>query len=139
MEGNHKTREIHKKAIESGLPEEVSKTMPLKLIVLEMNYGQIDCARLIYEYASQFSYPQSDEDFWNKWHQFEAHLEIKIPTKICFELKEVSLQARHTCHILLFTDIWLTREKRPKSTRVEMLLALLNINTLIAFRVPLKG
>ncbi|KAB2625578.1 hypothetical protein D8674_017238 [Pyrus ussuriensis x Pyrus communis] len=72
MEGNHKTREIYKKAIESGLPQEVLKTMRLKLIVLEMNYGQIDCARSIYEYALQVSYPRSDEDFWNKWHQFEA-------------------------------------------------------------------
>ncbi|CAL2257947.1 unnamed protein product [Prunus armeniaca] len=71
--GIPKTREIYEQAIKSGLPDKDVKTMCLKYAELEKSLGEIDCARGVYVFASQFLDPRSDIDFWNKWHEFEAH------------------------------------------------------------------
>ncbi|KAB5560547.1 hypothetical protein DKX38_005504 [Salix brachista] len=70
--GVPKTREIYEQAIESGLPDKDVKTMCLKYADLEKNLGEIDRARGIYVFASQFADPRSDLDFWNRWHAFEV-------------------------------------------------------------------
>ncbi|GMN50896.1 hypothetical protein TIFTF001_020047 [Ficus carica] len=70
--GVPKTREIYEQAIESGLPDKDVKTMCLKYAELEKSLGEIDRARGIFVFASQFSDPRSDVDFWNKWHEFEV-------------------------------------------------------------------
>ncbi|KAK4270672.1 hypothetical protein QN277_019450 [Acacia crassicarpa] len=70
--GVPKTREIYEQAIESGLPDKDVKTMCLKYAELEKSLGEIDRARGIYVFASQFADPRSDPEFWNKWHEFEV-------------------------------------------------------------------
>lgn len=70
--GVPKTREIYEQAIESGLPDKDVKTMCLKYADLEKSLGEIDRARGIFVFASQFADPRSDGDFWNKWHEFEV-------------------------------------------------------------------
>ncbi|XP_065877630.1 uncharacterized protein [Euphorbia lathyris] len=70
--GVPKTREIYEQAIESGLPDKDVKTMCVKYAELEKSLGEIDRARGIYVFASQFADPRSDADFWNEWHQFEV-------------------------------------------------------------------
>ncbi|CAL9015338.1 unnamed protein product [Prunus brigantina] len=70
--GIPKTREIYEQAIESGLPDKDVKTMCMKYAELEKSLGEIDRARGVYIFASQFSDPRSDVDFWNKWHEFEV-------------------------------------------------------------------
>lgn len=70
--GVPKTREIYEQAIESGLPDKDVKTMCLKYAELEKSLGEIDRARGIFVFASQFADPRSDPEFWNKWHEFEV-------------------------------------------------------------------
>ncbi|XP_054801286.1 uncharacterized protein LOC129305287 [Prosopis cineraria] len=70
--GVPKTREIYEQAIESGLPDKDVKTMCLKYAELEKSLGEIDRARGVYIFASQFADPRSDSEFWNKWHEFEV-------------------------------------------------------------------
>ncbi|PKA56207.1 hypothetical protein AXF42_Ash011136 [Apostasia shenzhenica] len=70
--GVPKTREIYEQAIESGLPDKAVKTMCMKYADLEKNLGEIDRARAIYVFASQFADPHYDPDFWNKWNDFEV-------------------------------------------------------------------
>ncbi|KAK3188096.1 hypothetical protein Dsin_027657 [Dipteronia sinensis] len=70
--GVPKTREIYEQAIESGLPDRDVKTMCLKYSELEKSLGEIDRARAIYVFASQFADPRSDGDFWNRWNEFEV-------------------------------------------------------------------
>ncbi|KAL6990987.1 hypothetical protein U1Q18_009108 [Sarracenia purpurea var. burkii] len=70
--GVPKTREIYEQAIESGLPEKDVKTMCMKYAELEKSLGEIDRARGVFVYASQFADPRSDPDIWNKWHEFEV-------------------------------------------------------------------
>ncbi|XP_042429330.1 pre-mRNA-splicing factor SYF1-like [Zingiber officinale] len=69
--GVPKTREIYQQAIESGLHDNDAKKMCLKYAELEKNLGEIDRARAIYVFASQFADPLSDPDFWKKWKDFE--------------------------------------------------------------------
>ncbi|GLT30377.1 hypothetical protein SLA2020_051790 [Shorea laevis] len=70
--GVPKTREIYEQAIESGLPDKDVKTMCLKYAESEKSLREIDRARGIYVFASQFADPRTDGDFWNKWHEFEV-------------------------------------------------------------------
>ncbi|XP_039052835.1 pre-mRNA-splicing factor SYF1-like [Hibiscus syriacus] len=70
--GVPKTREIYEQAIESGLPDKDVKTMCLRYAELEKSLGEIDRARGIYVFASQFADPRSDADFWDKWREFEV-------------------------------------------------------------------
>ncbi|BFG30641.1 hypothetical protein CerSpe_169140 [Prunus speciosa] len=70
--GIPKTREIYEQAIKSGLPDKDVKTMCLKYAEVEKSLGEIDRARGVYVFASQFSDPRSDVDFWNQWHEFEV-------------------------------------------------------------------
>lgn len=70
--GVPKTREIYEQAIESGLPDNDVKTMCMKYAELERSLGEIDRARAIYVFASQFADPRSDPGFWEKWKHFEV-------------------------------------------------------------------
>ncbi|POO03693.1 Signal transduction response regulator [Trema orientale] len=71
--GVPKTREIYEQAIESGLPDKDVKKMCLKYAELEKSLGEIDRARGIFLFASQFSDPRSDGDFWQEWNNFEVN------------------------------------------------------------------
>ncbi|XP_043699418.1 pre-mRNA-splicing factor SYF1 [Telopea speciosissima] len=70
--GVPQTREIYEQAIESGLPDKDVKTMCMKYAELEKSLGEIDRARAIYQFSSQFADPRSDADFWKRWHDFEV-------------------------------------------------------------------
>lgn len=72
MFGVPKTREIYEQAIQSGLPDKDVKTMCMKYAELEKSLGEIDRARAVYTYASQFVDPRTVPDFWNQWHEFEV-------------------------------------------------------------------
>ena len=64
-------REIYERAIES-LPDKDVRPMSLKYAELERKLGEIDRARGIYGYASQFFDPKTQPTFWQTWHDFEV-------------------------------------------------------------------
>ncbi|KAJ3218944.1 Pre-mRNA-splicing factor SYF1 [Clydaea vesicula] len=64
------TREIYEKAIES-LPDRKAKEICLKYSELELSLGEVDRARAVFAYGSQFSDPRSDLSYWKQWHNFE--------------------------------------------------------------------
>eukprot|EP00808_Paulinella_micropora_P010332 g7200.t1 len=68
--GATKTREIYEKSLQH-LPEEGLKAMCVKYSQLERQLGEIDRARMILSYASQFCNPSVDTAFWKSWHDFE--------------------------------------------------------------------
>lgn len=65
------TREIYERAIES-LPDKQARSMCVKFAELEIKLGEVDRARAVYGYASQFSDPRMDAEFWKIWHEFEV-------------------------------------------------------------------
>lgn len=70
--GATKTREVYEKAMES-VPDEHVKDIALRFADLETKLGEIDRARVIFTYASQFCNPQVQITFWELWRDFEAH------------------------------------------------------------------
>lgn len=69
--GITRTREIYQKALES-LPDAQLKTICLQFAQMEKSLGEIDRARAIFVYGSQFCDPEAANDFWTTWEQFEV-------------------------------------------------------------------
>lgn len=66
------TRAIYQSAIEH-LSDEDSKRICIRFAEMETQLGEIDRARQIYSYCSQFCDPRITEvKFWNKWMVFET-------------------------------------------------------------------
>ncbi|KAI9003360.1 hypothetical protein DFJ74DRAFT_435548 [Hyaloraphidium curvatum] len=97
------TREIYSKALEM-LPDKKARDMSLRFSDMETKLGEIDRARAILAYASQFSDPRVDPDFWKHWHDFEIkhgnedtfkeHLRIRrsVQAKFNTEVSFISAQ-----------------------------------------------
>lgn len=69
--GATKTRPIFEKAI-SKIQNYEGVKLGLTYIDFEKNIGEIDRARGIFHYLSQFCDPElEDESFWSKWEEFE--------------------------------------------------------------------
>jgi hypothetical protein len=64
-------RPIYEKAIEV-LPDKQAKEMSIRYADIEIKLGEIDRARAIYAYASQFCDPRIHPELWEKWHDFEV-------------------------------------------------------------------
>lgn len=105
-------REIYERAIES-LPDKDVRPMCLKYAELERKLGEIDRARAIYGYASQFFDPkvskmsslqgaeriiqdcyQSQPSFWQTWHDFEVQHGNEDTFKEMLRIKR-SVQAQY--------------------------------------------
>lgn len=65
------TREIYERAIEA-LPDQQARDMCVRFADMETRLGEIDRARAVLAYCSQFSDPRMDADFWKIWHEFEV-------------------------------------------------------------------
>lgn len=71
MLGVTKTRAVFESALQS-LAEDKIVIMALKYADLEKNLNEVERARQIYSYASQFSDPRDDyEGLWKTWEQFQ--------------------------------------------------------------------
>lgn len=64
------TRPIFERAI-NALPENEAKEMCLEFINVEEKLGEIDRARTLFSYGSQFADPRVSTDYWEKWDAFE--------------------------------------------------------------------
>ncbi|VFQ63782.1 unnamed protein product [Cuscuta campestris] len=99
--GVPKTREIYEQAINSGLPDKDVKTMCLKYAELEKSLGEIDRARVLYKYASNYADPRLDPIFWNKWNDFEVqHGNEETFREMLRVKRSISASYSQTHHIL---------------------------------------
>lgn len=64
------TRPIFERAI-NALPESDAKKVCLDFISIELKLGEVDRARALYGYGSQFCDPRTSPDYWKKWNDFE--------------------------------------------------------------------
>ncbi len=72
--GVSKAREEFQTAIETLKDELQVKDICLKYAEMETELGEIQRARALYQYASQFCDPQVVTNFWKEWREFEiAH------------------------------------------------------------------
>jgi len=70
--GITRTREIFETAIEE-LKDKYAKEMCMKFARLELRLGEIDRARAVYVYCSQFCPPRTNGKFWQVWDDFEQN------------------------------------------------------------------
>lgn len=64
------TRPVFEQAI-NALPEADAREMCVDFIAVELKLGEVDRARALYAYGSQFSDPRTSPSYWEKWHEFE--------------------------------------------------------------------
>merc|ERR1712193_181571 len=74
--GISKVREIYDSALETmvqpDLKEGDIRSLCLDYVHLERKLGEIERARAILVFASQFANPSLDPSFWQVWNQFEV-------------------------------------------------------------------
>ncbi|XP_057499533.1 uncharacterized protein LOC130783795 [Actinidia eriantha] len=110
--GVPKTREIYEQAIESGLPDKDVKTMCMKYAELEKSLGEIDRARGVFVYASQFADPRSDPDIWNKWHEFEVQHGNEDTFREMLRIKR-SVSASYSQTHFILPEYLMQKDKQP--------------------------
>ncbi|KAJ3125552.1 Pre-mRNA-splicing factor SYF1 [Nowakowskiella sp. JEL0407] len=95
------SREIYEKAIEA-LPDRDASKMCIKYAELETKLGEIDRARGLYGYCSQFCDPRIDPKFWELWHKFEVNHGNKETFKEMLRIKR-SVQAKFNTEVSLIS------------------------------------
>jgi len=70
--GLPKTREIYEASI-TTLPDAQAAEMCKRFSDVEIKLGEVDRAREILGHGSQFCDPRKEQEYWEKWHQFEVH------------------------------------------------------------------
>jgi pre-mRNA-splicing factor SYF1 len=70
LQGILKTRDIYSEALKI-LSDEMAQQLCLDYFKMERNLGEIDRARAILQYGSQFADPRRYPEFWKLWREFE--------------------------------------------------------------------
>ncbi|ORX48364.1 TPR-like protein [Piromyces finnis] len=91
------TREIYQRAIEI-LPNVEAKEMALEFVELETQLGEIDRARAILSYGTQFADPRADAHYWKVWHDFEVKYGNEDTFKEMLRIKR-SVQAKFNTEV----------------------------------------
>lgn len=68
--GITKTRPVYERALEE-LSDEDSRELCIEFSELETKLGEVDRARAILQYGSQFAAPALQPAYWTKWREFE--------------------------------------------------------------------
>ncbi|KMT07001.1 hypothetical protein BVRB_6g153330 [Beta vulgaris subsp. vulgaris] len=121
MFGVPKTREIYEQAIQSGLPDKDVKTMCMKYAELEKSLGEIDRARAVYTYASQFADPRSYPDFWSQWHEFEVQHGNEDTFREMLRIKRTIAASYSQTHFILPENMMQKDEKVSLDKAVDVL------------------
>ncbi|CAN6603114.1 pre-mRNA-splicing factor Syf1p [Trichomonascus vanleenenianus] len=80
------TRELFQKALDQ-LADQDANTIAIDFINMEEKLGEIDRARALFKFASQFNDPSNSNDFWDKWEQFEVKYGSEATYKEMLRLK----------------------------------------------------
>ncbi|KAJ1946651.1 pre-mRNA-splicing factor syf1 [Linderina macrospora] len=92
MLGVPATRAIYERGIEE-LPDKQALVLAVEFAQTERQLGEIDRARALYAYASQFADPRVDPGLWTTWHEFEVQHGNEDTFKEMLRVKR-SVQAR---------------------------------------------
>ncbi|KXS11643.1 TPR-like protein [Gonapodya prolifera JEL478] len=91
------TREIYQKAIEN-LPDKHAMQMCLRFSDLETKLGEVDRARQVLAYGSQFADPRVEPGYWKAWHGFEVRYGNEDTFKEMLRIKR-SVQAKFNTEV----------------------------------------
>ncbi|KAI9096922.1 hypothetical protein DFS34DRAFT_581173 [Phlyctochytrium arcticum] len=91
------TREIYQRAIEA-LPDKQARDMCVDFANVETKLGEIDRARAILGFGSQFCDPRMDAEFWDIWQSFEVKHGNEDTFKEMLRIKR-SIQAKYNTEV----------------------------------------
>jgi pre-mRNA-splicing factor SYF1 len=91
------TRPIYQSALDV-LPDSDAKDLCMEFAEMECKLGEIDRARALYAYASQFCDPTTVQDFWTLWNDFEVKHGNEDTFKEMLRIKR-SVQAQYSTQI----------------------------------------
>ncbi|KAJ3018955.1 Pre-mRNA-splicing factor SYF1 [Thoreauomyces humboldtii] len=91
------SREIYERAIEA-LPDKLARDISVRFSDMETRLGEIDRARAILGYCSQFCDPRMDAEFWKIWHEFEVKHGNEDTFKEMLRIKR-SVQAKYNTEV----------------------------------------
>ncbi|KAJ3111120.1 pre-mRNA-splicing factor syf1 [Phlyctochytrium bullatum] len=90
-------REIYEKAIDV-LPDVHAREMCVRFAELETKLLEIDRARAVWAYGSQFADPRMDPEYWKKWQDFEVRHGNEETFKEMLRIKR-SVQAKYNTDV----------------------------------------
>ncbi|KAJ3008700.1 UNVERIFIED_CONTAM: Pre-mRNA-splicing factor SYF1 [Siphonaria sp. JEL0065] len=90
--GRTSSREIYQRALEV-LPDKTARTMAIRFAQMEASLFEVDRARAIWSYGSQFADPRIDPEYWKGWQEFETKHGNEDTFKEMLRLKR-SVQAK---------------------------------------------
>ncbi|KAJ3146009.1 Pre-mRNA-splicing factor SYF1 [Geranomyces variabilis] len=111
------TREIYERAIEA-LPDKQARDISVRFADMETRLGEIDRARAILGYCSQFSDPRMDVEFWKIWHEFEVKHGNEDTFKEMLRIKR-SVQAKYNTEVNFISAQILAARKNGQAADVD--------------------
>ncbi|OMJ12408.1 Pre-mRNA-splicing factor syf1 [Smittium culicis] len=113
--GDNCTRKIYEQAIAELADEQQALSMCLEYLQLETKLGEIDRARALFGYGSQFADPRVSADFWKKWHQFEVQFGNEDTFKEMLRIKR-TIQTRFNTDISYLSAQLVSQKSKSGST-----------------------
>ncbi|KAI8921389.1 hypothetical protein DFJ77DRAFT_426249 [Powellomyces hirtus] len=111
------TREIYERAIEA-LPDKQARDICVRFADMETRLGEIDRARAILGYCSQFCDPRMDPDFWKIWHEFEVKHGNEDTFKEMLRIKR-SVAAKYNTEVNFISAQLLAARQQGQPTETE--------------------
>lgn len=120
--GVTRTREIYEQAI-GKLGDKDLKPICMRYAALERRLGEIDRARAVYMYGSQFADPRAAADFWDTWHEFEVQHGNQDTFKEMLRVKR-TVAAQYSQANLMTTNVSKLPQKTEEETPADDMAAL---------------
>ncbi|KAI8608801.1 hypothetical protein BC830DRAFT_915174 [Chytriomyces sp. MP71] len=112
--GRTSAREIYSRAIEV-LPDLTARMMAVRFAQLEASLFEVDRARAIWAYGSQFADPRIDAEYWKFWQEFETKHGNEDTFKEMLRLKR-SVQAKFNTDVGFISTQLLSQRAAASST-----------------------
>ncbi|KAJ3412240.1 pre-mRNA-splicing factor syf1 [Chytridiales sp. JEL 0842] len=95
-------REIYEKAIEV-LPDKQARTFCVRFAELETKLMEVDRARAVWGFGSQFADPRQDAEYWKLWQEFEVKHGNEDTFKEMLRIKR-SVQAKFNTDVTFISN-----------------------------------
>ena len=113
--GVSKVRQVYEQFIQwPQISNEQCKALCLDYAELERKLGEIDRARALFSYASQFANPQDDPQFWDTWRSFEIEHGNESTFREMLRIKRSVAAAFSKIHFNASTVTVPAEEMQPK-------------------------
>ncbi|KAJ1911923.1 pre-mRNA-splicing factor syf1 [Mycoemilia scoparia] len=117
------TRQIYEKALET-LPDHDALLLGLDFAKMELQLGEIDRARGIYAYSSQFADPRLHKDgFWKTWDEFEIKHGNEDTYREMLRIKRTSQAKFNTESSFISAQVALGLQKQKEKTNKHKLVS----------------